>query len=99
MTIENRPEIAMDWKSEYEKQRKDRLQDSVDEYLQDSDVSIQTFYNDLKDCIQEIITYHKNQKEKADGALQLVLGHRIVDELDIDDEIAKKWHLKIPSRY
>jgi len=77
-TVNGRPTINHDWDTEYLKQRKNRLTDSVDEYLQDSDTSILAFYNDLKDVIEELITYHKQNKEKAEGALQLILGHRPV---------------------
>ena len=79
MTIEGRPELDFDWKKQYAHQRKDRLADSVHEYLEDDDVSILEFYNDLKDVIEDIITYHKKRKENAVGALQLVLGHRPVN--------------------
>lgn len=75
-----------DWKAEYAKQRKNRLQDSVDEYLQDDDVSVETFYSDLKACIDDIIQYHKTQKYKACDAMSLILGHRNVsfDEPVVD---------------
>ena len=39
----------------------------------------------LKDEIEEIITYHKLKKEKALGALELILGHRSVDLSSIPD--------------
>jgi len=79
MTIEGRPELNVDWNAEYAKQRKNRLQDSVDEYLQDEQVSTLTFYHDLRDCIEEIISYHERNKQKAQGMLELILGHRPVD--------------------
>jgi len=72
-----------DWKAEYAKQRKDRLADSIFEYLEDDDVGIEVFYQDLKNEIEEIIAYHKLKKEKAVGALQLILGHREVN-LDVE---------------
>ena len=76
-TIEGRPELNVDWNAEYAKQRKSRLADSIHEYLEDDDVSIEVFYQDLKDEIEEIIMYHKIRKEKAIGALELILGHRL----------------------
>lgn len=79
-TTEGRPFIASD--KTYAEQRKCRLQDAIDDYLQDEDVSILEFYTDLKDCIEDIITYHKKNKDRAQGVLQLVLGHRPVDGLD-----------------
>jgi len=95
--IEGRPNITVDWKAEYAKQRKSRLADSIHEYLEDDDVSVLEFYNDLKDEIQEIITYHNDKKEKAVGALELILGHRHVS---FDPELAAKWQVdKLPERY
>ena len=85
--VEGRPELNIDWKAEYAKQRKNRLADSIHEYLEDDDVGLDVFYQDLKDEIEEIITYHKLKKEKALGALELILGHRPVNLEDI------------PSRY
>ena len=78
-TVNGRPTINHDWDTEYLKQRKSRLTDSVDEYLQDSDTSVLAFFNDLKDVLEELIAYHKTHKEKAEGALQLILGHRPID--------------------
>jgi hypothetical protein len=73
-TVEGRPEIDFDWKAEYVKQRKDRLCDAVHDYLDDADTSILAFYNDLRDIIVEMNTYHKTFAEKAEGALLLVHG-------------------------
>ena len=78
-TVNGRPTINHDWEQEYQKQRKNRLTDAVDEYLQDSNTSILAFYNDLKDVIEELIDYHKANKERAEGALQLINGHRPID--------------------
>jgi len=83
--VEGRPNVTVDWKAEYAKQRKNRLADSIHEYLEDDEVSIEVFYQDLKDEIEQIITYHKVKKEKAIGALQLILGHRSVDLSSIPD--------------
>jgi hypothetical protein len=77
MTIEGRPEIQNSdeyWKQEYSKQRKDRLTDAVHDYLDDADTSILAFYNDLRDIIVEMNTYHKTFADKAEGALLLVHG-------------------------
>ena len=34
-----RPEVQHDWEAEYAKQRKDRMQDAIDDYLQDEKTS------------------------------------------------------------
>lgn len=101
MTTEGRPFLGPDMT--YEQQRKCRLQDAIDDYLQDDKVSIIDFYTDLKDCIEDIITYHKTHKERAMGVLQLVLGHRPVDGLPDDiDQVEVTAALNkgtIPDRY
>jgi len=76
MTIEGRPDWTEEnqkfWNKTYEQQRKCRLQDSVDEYLQDDQVDVDTFYNDLVDCIQEIADYYRKGLTKAEDALNKV---------------------------
>jgi hypothetical protein len=72
--IEGRPEMNVDWEKQYRNQRKDRLTDAVHDYLDDKDTSILEFYNDLRDIIVEMNTYHKTFAEKAEGALLLVHG-------------------------
>ena len=80
--VEGRPEIEFDWNAEYRKQRKDRLTDAVHDYLDDSDTSILEFYNDLRDIITEMNTYHKTFAEKAEGALLLVNGKSKTEEFE-----------------
>ena len=79
---EGRPEVNVDWNAEYRKQRKDRLTDAVHDYLDDSDTSILEFYNDLRDIIVEMNNYHKTFAEKAEGALLLVHGKPVTEELE-----------------
>ena len=62
------------WMKEFRKQRKDRLQDSVDEYMQDGEIN--DFYKDLTDAIQSLIDYHEKQKGYALTAMKAVSGHR-----------------------
>ena len=99
MTTEGRPFLGSD--KTYAEQRKCRLQDAIDDYCQDDKVSILEFYTDLKDCIEDIITYHKQNKERAMGMLQLVLGHRPVDGLSDDtDQVDVTSALNsMPTRY
>ena len=81
-TIEGRPELNVDWNAEYRRQRKDRLADAVHDYLDDSDTRILEFYNDLRDIITEMNTYHKTFAEKAEGALLLVNGKSKTEEFE-----------------
>ena len=87
MTIEGRPQMQHSeeyWKEEYAKQRKNRLCDAVHDYLDDADASILEFYNDLRDIIVEMNTYHKTFAEKAEGALLLVHGKPSTEKCDDD---------------
>ena len=89
MTIEGRPEIQHSdeyWKEEYAKQRKDRLTDAVHDYLDDNDTSILEFYQDLRDIITEMNTFHQKFAEKAKGALLLVDGKFGSDEVETPQE-------------
>ena len=66
----------------YAEQRKSRLQDVVDDYLQDDDVSVLEMYNDIRDCLEDIISYHEMCKSRAQGALELIVGHHSTDKVD-----------------
>ena len=68
----------------YAEQRKSRLQDVVDDYLQDDDVSVLEMYNDIRDCLEDIISYHEMCKNRAQGALELIVGHHSTDKVDTD---------------
>jgi len=62
--------------TDYDKQRKIRLQNAIDDYLQDDKVSPSTFYNDLRDCLEDIITYHQTSKNRAQDALELIMNNQ-----------------------
>ena len=101
MTIEGRPNIQSDayWKTQFEKQRKDRLQDSIDEYLQDDEIDPRRAYEEILSCVEDVINYHKKQLNKAVSLKSLMMGHRAVDLID-DPELAEKWKYDIiPDRY
>lgn len=48
----------------YEGQRRERLLDTLCEYLDDSDVSLGTFLADLKTCIIELKKHHEEALDK-----------------------------------
>ena len=102
MTIEGRPDIQVSddyWEKEYASQRKDRMQDCIDDYLQDEKVTARRAYEEILSCIDDVINYHKKQFDKAVALKSLMMGHREVDFLE-DPELAKKWQYdKIPGRY
>ena len=89
MTIEGRPEIKVPedyWEKEYARQRKDRMQDAIDDYLQDERVSARQTYEEMLCGIQDVIKYHKENLKKAEELRDLMLGYRPVD-------------LNLPERY
>lgn len=73
-TIEGVPELNVDWNAEYARQRKDRLQDSIDEYMQD-DVDVNVFFADITDCIKDILLYHDKSSSKARDMLNFIEGN------------------------
>lgn len=83
MTINSYPYLGTD--KTYAEQRKQRLQDCVDDYLQDDEVSPLTLYNDLQDCLNDVIDYHKKSMDKASGTMSLIKGHRPIDFISPDE--------------
>ena len=86
MTIEGRPNIEHDWSKEYAKQRKDRMQDAIDDYLQDDKVSARQTYEEMLSCVDDVIEYHKTAycramslRDSMTGESALNLQHRIPD--------------------
>jgi predicted house-cleaning noncanonical NTP pyrophosphatase (MazG superfamily) len=89
MTIEGRPEIKVSedyWEKEYARQRKDRMQDAIDDYLQDEKVDPRQAYEEILCCIQDVISHHKKNLKKSEELRDLMLGYRPVD-------------LNLPERY
>ena len=68
----------------FEEQRKERLHESIDEYLNDGEVDVDLFYKELREGIQNLIDYHGKMKQKAQDGLEAILGHRPIPELDPD---------------
>jgi hypothetical protein len=89
MTIEGRPEIQVPdnyWQEEYARQRKDRMQDCIDDYLQDEKVTARRAYEEMLCCVNDVIKYHKDNLKKAEDLRDLMLGYRNID-------------LNLPERY
>ena len=86
--IEGRPDIQHDWEKEYETQRKYRMQDCIDEYLQDNKVSARRAYEEILSCVDDVINYHKKEYDKAVELKSLLLGHRECDLLECADSLA-----------
>jgi hypothetical protein len=101
-TKEGRPVLQTDtdayWQKEFKKQRADRLQASVDEYMQDGEVDV--FFEDLRAAIQDLIDYHGKQKESAQTLMKVVSGHRPL-QLQQEDEkyFQRKYNLAEAEYY
>ncbi len=99
MTIEGRPELIGTEKflnKTYAKQRQDRMQDAIDDYLTDDKVPARQAYEEMLSCIDDVIKYHEQAYCRARSLRDLMMGHR---EVDLDD-LAKKWQYdKLPERY
>ena len=74
--------MTTDWSAEYSKQRKDRMQDAIDDYLNDDKVDARRTYEEILSCVDDVLNYHKTQYEKALELKELMLGHRPIDTLD-----------------
>jgi len=82
MTIEGRPNIQVSdtyWDNEYAKQRKCRMQDAIDDYLQDEKVSSRQTYEEMLSCIDDVINYHAESLNRAAELRSLMMGNRPVD--------------------
>ena len=95
MTIEGRPFFANPDRT-YEKQRKCRMQDAIDDYLTDDKVPARQAYEEMLSCINDVIKYHEQAYCRAASLRDLMMGHR---EVDLED-LAKKWQYdKIPNHF
>lgn len=93
MTTEGRPFLGPD--QTYEKQRQCRMQDAIDDYLQDDKVSSRQAYEEMLSCVQDVIDYHKKCFDRANDLKSFMMGHREVDNMD---EFAEKWQYdKLPK--
>lgn len=87
MTIEGRPELkgTEDFlRKTYAGQRKDRMQDAIDDYLQDDKVSARQTYEEMLSGVDDVIEYHKKAycramslRDYMTGNTALNLEHRI----------------------
>ena len=59
--IEGRPELNVDWNQIYLSERRTRLADSIDEYLQDDKTDARQTYEEILSCVQEVMNYHKKE--------------------------------------
>jgi len=65
--------------AEYAAQRKDRMQDAIDDYLNDNKVSARQAYEEMLFGINDVIEYHKSALQRAEQLKSLMTGNREVD--------------------
>ena len=65
--------------SQYASQRKNRMQDSIDDYLNDDKVDARQVYEEMLAGVNDVIEYHKKGLDKAVQLRELMLGHRNID--------------------
>ena len=76
----------INWNHEYSKQRKDRMQNAIDDYLNDDKVSARQTYEEMLSGVDDVIEYHKTAycramslRDHMTGNTALNLDHRIPD--------------------
>ena len=74
--IKGRPDTQQNWDDLYAKQRKNRMQDCIDDYLQDDAVEARRAYEEIISCVDDVRQYHKDQYDKANELYNLLLGNR-----------------------
>ena len=97
MTIEGRPDLQVDYDKVYAKQRKDRMQDCIDDYLQDDSVDSRQTYEEMLACVQDVINYHKKALGRASELRNLMMGYRSADSLD--DYNHREYNLREAEYY
>ena len=72
----------------YEEQRKDRMQDAIDDYLQDDKVSSRQTYEEILSCVDDVIKYHEQSYVRARELRDLLSGYG-----------SRDYYNQIPTRY
>ena len=70
----NRPNLGPDMT--YSQQRKVRMQDAIDDYLQDPKVDARQCYEDILTCVEDVLKYHRTELDKATDLYNFLLGNR-----------------------
>ena len=69
-----RPFIGSD--KTYEEQRKCRMQDAIDDYLNDEKVSPKQIYREMMDCMDDVLIYHQKQTDRV-STLKSLFGDNL----------------------
>ena len=77
-TLEGRPTLKPDKEFEemmsksYDEQRRDRLTDCIDDYLNDDDKTAIDLYDDMLASLEETRSYHERQINKIDSLIRMI---------------------------
>ena len=77
-TLEDRPTLKPDKEFEemmsksYDDQRRDRLTDCIDDYLNDDDKTAIDLYDDLLASLEETRNHHERQIQKIDSLIRMI---------------------------
>lgn len=77
--------------SVFKKHRKERLDDSICEYLEDDNP--ETFWKELNECLDGWIAHHRQQVDRASLMKKMIGGHRplqIQQEFETQTSLLKK---------
>lgn len=72
----------------FEKARRDRLADSIGDYLTDENCSARRAYEEILAEVKEWRDYHQENLDKANELYNLLLGHRECDIIACADSFA-----------
>jgi len=82
-TLEGRPTLKPDKEFEemmsksYDEQRRDRLTDCIDDYLNDDDKTAIDLYDDMLASLEETRDYHDRQKKKIESVIRMMKPDQI----------------------
>lgn len=83
MTSEGRPDLQVDWETTFRKQRRDRLDDALAEFLNDdAHLDPQQCYESILASAQEWIDYHHKHMNRWVQFKSLMMGNRDVFSQD-----------------
>ena len=86
MTIEGRPELNVDWQAEYQKQRRSRMDDCINDYMGDEEIDPRFCYEDMLSICDEWINYHKKHVDRWTELKSLMMGHRAMDPIFLTED-------------
>ena len=83
MTSEGRPDLQVDWETTFRKQRRDRLDDALAEFLNDdTHLDPRQCYESILASAQEWIDYHHKHMNRWVQFKSLMMGNRDVFSQD-----------------